>query len=169
MLLQIPHLKPTYPVQCIHTLHLPRLLHKPRRRECLHWARSLRRVPLQQAFNKLHRIRAGNGRVHGNRGSALKEVIIHVVREPVSARPAERMGAREDLMQDDTERPHIDSGSVRVVVGAATSHLRRDVRERADLRVKAVLFGGPFGVVEVAELDPDRKDGGNEDVLRVLA
>lgn len=80
----------------------------------------------------------------------------------------ERMGTREDLMQDDPERPHVDLGGVRVVAGGVVPHLRCDIGERADLRVKAAVFGGPFRGVEVAELDPDRKDGGDEDVLPVL-
>lgn len=86
----------------------------------------------------------------------------------MSARLVERMGARQDLMQDDPERPHVDLGCVRVVGGGAMPHLRCDVGERADLRVKAAGFVGPFRVVEVAELDPDGEDGSDEDVLRVL-
>lgn len=150
------------------TLLLLNRLREPGRRECLHRGWSPRGVPLQQGPNKLHPIRARHGPVDLNRRSIREEALINAVRELVSARLAERMGARQDLMQDDPERPHVDFGGVRVVGGRAMPHLRCDIGERADLRVKAAGFVGPFRVVEVAELDPDRKDGGDEDVLRVL-
>lgn len=91
--------------------------------------------------------------------------LIHAIREPVAARLAEWMRLREDLVEDDAERPHVDLGRVGVVSAGAASHLRCYVWERTDLRLQAAVFGGPFGVVEVAEFNPDREDGGDEDVL----
>lgn len=78
------------------------------------------------------------------------------------------MRSREDLVQDDSERPHVDHSSVRIGVGRAASHLRRDVRERADLRLEPVVLLGPFGVVEVTDFDAYREDGCDQDVLEAL-
>lgn len=65
-------------------------------------------------------------------------------------------------MEDDPQRPHVDLGVVAVFV-RAPAHLRRDVRKRAVSRARALCQ--PFRVVEVAELDADRKRGRDQDVL----
>lgn len=86
----------------------------------------------------------------------------------MSSRFVERMRAGENLVEDDPQRPHVDLGRVRVVAAGTPTHLGGDVRERADLSLEAVVFVGPFGVVEVAEFDPDWEDGGDEDILAML-
>lgn len=78
------------------------------------------------------------------------------------------MRAGENLVEDDPKRPHVDLGRVRVIAAGTTTHLRGDVRERADLSLEAVVFVGPFGVVEVAEFNPDWEDRGDEDILALL-
>lgn len=113
---------------------------------------------------------ARHSRSHGDdQLSLVPDVpLIHAIREPVTARLAERMRAREDLVEDDAERPHVDLGRVGVGSAGAASHLRCDIWERTDLRLQAVVFEVPFGVVEVAEFNTNREDGGNQDVLAAL-
>lgn len=96
------------------------------------------------------------------------EPLIHAIREPVSARLAERMRPGEDLVQDYSERPNVNLNRVGVVAASTVANLRCDIWESADLRLEPLVLFGPFGVVEVAEFDPDWEDRGDEDVLEVL-
>lgn len=113
-------------------------------------------------------MRARHLRCEDQRSLAKDEPLIHAIREPVSARLAKRMRPGEDLVQDDSERPDVNLDRVGVVAARAVANLRCDIWESADLRLESLVLFGPFGVVEVAEFDPDWKDGGDEDVLEVL-
>lgn len=75
------------------------------------------------------------------------------------------MRLAQDLVQDDPEGPHVDLGVVAagdlVLVVDDAVHFGGDVRLVSDLCAEAAAFGHPFGVVEIAYLDPDGQRGGD--------
>lgn len=95
--------------------------------------------------------------VQGSQGHWLvfsQEATIHGFRESVASGLVERMLLGQDFVEDNPECPHVDFSVVcvrQVPFGIEpAAHLRRDVRQRADLRARAGPLREPFSVVEVA-------------------
>lgn len=100
-----------------------------------------------------------------------EEALVLTLGEPGPSTFPEGMHLGEHLVEDDSKSPHVDLGIVAVrqlvVVVQQAAHLRRDVRKRADLCAKAVVFEEEFGVLEVPEFHADWQRGCDEDVLMV--
>lgn len=148
-------------------------MHEPRGTQRLLRRRTKVRIPCQHPRHKRHSMdtRLALQRAQRHRFMLTEEPLVLTLGEPGPSTFPEGMHLGEHLVEDDPKSPHVDFGIVAVrqlvVVVQQAPHLRRDVRKRADLCAKAVVFEEEFGVVEVAELHADWQCGRDEDVLMV--
>mmetsp|Transcript_51908 Transcript_51908/g.159950 ORF Transcript_51908/g.159950 Transcript_51908/m.159950 type:complete len:505 (+) Transcript_51908:332-1846(+) len=121
---------------------------RPRRFEDVRRRRALRRVARHERAAQVVKLLA----VHVSRQllGRGRRVVAHRVEDLVGGAPGERALQRDELVDEDAERPHVGPGVVRPLL----EHLRREALRGADARrgeVGGVLHAA--GEAEVGELD----------------